>query len=141
MIELEVYGEPAPQGSKRVYNGRIVEAGSKKLKPWRKAIAEACFSLLSEQDAIITGPVRVEVDFYLPRPSSVSVSKRALPIVPPDVDKLARACLDGLGQGLESGKVGDGILYGDDSQVVELVARKFYADEREPGATIRIFSL
>ena len=141
MIEIEVFGEPAPQGSKRVYNGRIVEASSKKLKPWRKAIADACFNLPSEEFYFITGPLRVEVDFYLPRPSSVSVKKRPLPIVPPDLDKLARSCLDGLNQGAQSGKVGDGVIYADDSQVVELFARKFYADEREPGATIRIFAL
>jgi Holliday junction resolvase RusA-like endonuclease len=80
------------------------------------------------------------VDFFLPRPATVKLSKRALPIVPPDVDKLARALLDGLGQGL-NGKVGDGVIYGDDSQVVELLARKFYADDRAPGADIRIWAL
>jgi Holliday junction resolvase RusA-like endonuclease len=80
------------------------------------------------------------VDFFLPRPATVKLSKRALPIVPPDVDKLARALLDGLGQGL-NGKVGDGVIYGDDSQVVELLARKFYADDRAPGADIRISPL
>jgi Holliday junction resolvase RusA-like endonuclease len=84
--------------------------------------------------------VRVEVDFYLPRPKTVKVKDRALPIVPPDVDKLARAVLDGIGQG-PSGKVGDGLVYGDDSQVVELLARKFYADDREPGANITIIPL
>lgn len=141
MITLQVFGEPAPQGSKRVYNGRIVEAGSKKLKPWRKAIADACFNLLTEEHSLITGPVKVEVDFYLPRPSSISQKKRALPIVPPDIDKLCRSLLDGLNQGADSGKVGDGIIYADDSQVVELIARKYYADDREPGATIRITPL
>ena len=80
------------------------------------------------------------MDFFLPRPATVKLSKRALPIVPPDVDKLARALLDGLGQGL-NGKVGDGVIYGDDSQVVELLARKFYADDRAPGADIRISPL
>lgn len=141
MITLQVFGEPAPQGSKRVYNGRIVEAGSKKLKPWRKAIADACFNLLTEEHSLITGPVKVEVDFYLPRPSSISQKKRALPIVPPDLDKLCRSLLDGLNQGADTGKVGDGIIYADDSQVVELIARKYYADDREPGATIRITPL
>ena len=141
MITLQVFGEPAPQGSKRVYNGRIVEAGSKKLKPWRKAIADACFNLLTEEHSLITGPVKVEVDFYLPRPSSISQKKRPLPIVPPDIDKLCRSLLDGLNQGADSGKVGDGIIYADDSQVVELIARKYYADDREPGATIRITPL
>lgn len=141
MITIEVFGNPAPQGSKRVFQGRVVEAAGQKLKVWRKAIAAACQNLLSEEHSLLLGPVRVEVDFYLPRPSSVSMKKRPLPIVPPDVDKLARACLDGLGQGFDTGKVGDGILFGDDSQVTELVARKFYADDREPGAVIRIFAL
>jgi len=141
LIQIEVFGEPAPQGSKRVYNGRIVEAGSKKLKPWRAAIAEACFDLLNEQHTLITGPVKVEVDFYMPRPATVTRSKRPMPIVPPDVDKLCRSLLDGLNQGHDTGKVGDGILYGDDSQVVELIARKHYADDREPGAKIVITAL
>jgi Holliday junction resolvase RusA-like endonuclease len=57
--------------------------------------------------------------------------------VPPDTDKLARAVLDGLGQGI-NGKSGDGRLWADDSLVVELVANKFYADEREPGADVTI---
>ena len=56
------------------------------------------------------------------------------------VDKLARAVNDGLGQGL-NGKSGDGLLWGDDSQIVELEVKKFYADEREPGATIRVIPL
>jgi len=33
------------------------------------------------------------------------------------------------------------MIWGDDSQVVELVARKFYADQREQGAEIRIIFL
>jgi crossover junction endodeoxyribonuclease RusA len=123
-----------------VYRGRVVEAAGNKLKIWRKAIAVACHQLLSEEHSLLLGPVRVEVDFFLPRPPSVKMSKRALPIVPPDLDKLARGCLDGIGQGL-NGKVGDGIIYGDDSQVVELMARKFYADDRAPGADIRVIPL
>ena len=56
------------------------------------------------------------------------------------VDKLARAALDGISQGL-NGKVGDGILWGDDAQVIELMARKFYDDERDPGCSITITAL
>ena len=80
---LEVFGDPAPQGSKRVFNGRVVEAAGEKLKKWRRAIAEACEQYKTEN--IILGPVRLEVEFYLPRPKTVKVSNRALPIVPPDV--------------------------------------------------------
>jgi Holliday junction resolvase RusA-like endonuclease len=64
-----------------------------------------------------------------------------MPIVPPDIDKLCRGLLDGIGQGFDTGKVGDGIIYGDDSQVVELIARKHYADDRQPGALVQISSL
>ncbi len=131
MIELDVYGEPAPQGSKRVFRGRLVEAQGERLKKWRKAIAEACKAY--ETENIILGPVRLEVDFYLTRPKSVSISKRPFPIVPPDCDKLVRAVGDGIGQ--------SEVIWGDDSQIVEIIARKFYADDRAPGAQIKVTAL
>lgn len=139
-ITIEVFGTPAPQGSKAVYNGRVVEQSAKTLKPWRKAIAEACHNAINEDYIFLLGPVKVEIDFYLLRPPSVKMNKRAFPIVPPDLDKLARAALDGISQGL-NGKVGDGLIWGDDSLVIELVARKYYADDREPGANITISAL
>lgn len=130
MIELEVYGDPAPQGSKKVVRGRLIEA-SKKLKPWRKAIELACQPYANEN--IYLGPVRLEVDFFLPRPPSIKMTKRPFPIVPPDLDKLVRAVGDGIGQ--------SGFIWGDDSQVVDIFTRKFYADDRPSGATIRIIRL
>lgn len=89
---------------------------------------------------LLLGAVRVEIDFYLPRPASIKISKRNRPIVPPDIDKLVRGALDGIGQGL-NGKSGDGLIWGDDAQVVELHARKFYADDRDPGARIKISAI
>jgi Holliday junction resolvase RusA-like endonuclease len=130
-IRLEVFGLPAPQGSKRIMRGRLIEASGDKLKRWRKAIAAACE--LPELGSPILGPVAVTVTFYLPRPASVKFAKRPFPIVPPDLDKLARGVLDGVGQ--------SGVIWGDDAQVIKLVAEKYYADEREPGATIRIYCL
>ena len=127
MITLEVFGDPAPQGSKKVVRGRLIEA-SKKLKPWRAAIEKACVPYADQN--IYLGPVRLEVDFFLPRPPSIKMTKRPFPIVPPDLDKLLRAVGDGIGQ--------SGMIWGDDSQVVEIFARKFYADDREPGAVIKI---
>ena len=133
MFIIEVFGNPTPQGSKTVYRGRIVEAAGQRLKDWRKAVVAACHNLLSEEHALLLGPVRVEVDFYLLRPASVSMRKRSMPIVPPDLDKLVRGVGDALTQ--------SEIIYGDDSQIVELIARKHYADDREPGATIRVIPL
>jgi Holliday junction resolvase RusA-like endonuclease len=132
-MEIRVYGNPTPQGSKRVFNGRVVEAAGQKLKIWRKAIATACQNIVTEEHSLLLGPVRVEVDFYLPRPASVTIKKRALPIVPPDADKLLRGLLDGIGQ--------SEVIWGDDSQVVEIQAAKFYADDTEPGALIKIYGL
>ena len=56
-----------------------------------------------------------------------------MPIVPPDLDKLLRAVGDGIGQ--------SGLIWGDDSQICEISARKHYADDRAPGAVILIKSL
>jgi Holliday junction resolvase RusA-like endonuclease len=132
-MEIRIYGDPAPQGSKRVFNGRIVEASGNKLKVWRKAIAAACQNQVTEEHSLLLGPVRVEVEFYLPRPASVTQKKRPLPIVPPDLDKLLRGLLDGIGQ--------SEVIWGDDSQVVQIDAVKLYADETEPGATVTIYGL
>jgi crossover junction endodeoxyribonuclease RusA len=127
-IELNIFGLPTPQGSKKLMRGRIIEASGVKLKVWRKAIAAACVEY--ENQNILLGAIKVNVDFYMPRPPSVKISKRALPIVPPDLDKLVRGLLDGIGQ--------SEVIWGDDSQVVVLHATKYYADEREPGAEVTI---
>jgi Holliday junction resolvase RusA-like endonuclease len=129
-VYLRIDGLPKPQGSKRVFNGRVVEASGNALKVWRKAIADACQANVNEDHQLFLGPVKVEVDFYLPRPQTVKRSKRELPIVPPDLDKLARGLLDGIGQ--------SEVVWGDDSQVVELIARKHYDDDIAQGATVTI---
>ena len=116
-----------------MFNGRVVEAAGQKLKVWRKAIAAACQNIVTEEHSLLLGPVRVEVEFYLPRPASVSIKKRPLPIVPPDADKLLRGLLDGIGQ--------SEVIWGDDSQVVEIEAAKLYADNTEPGALVKITAL
>lgn len=129
-LEFEVLGDPAPQGSKRVYNGRVVEAAGQKLKTWRKAIAAACVEARQDNNIFFTGPVQVRVTFHLPRPKTVTIEKRLNPIVPPDLDKLLRGLLDGIGQ--------SEMVWGDDSQVIGITAYKYYADGREPGASVMI---
>lgn len=88
---------------------------------------------MSEEHSLFLDSVRVEVDFYLPRPKSVTPKKRPDPIVPPDLDKLLRALLDGIGQSQ--------VIWQDDSQVTEIEARKHYADATEPGAFVVIKAL
>jgi Holliday junction resolvase RusA-like endonuclease len=133
-ISLRVHGDPAPQGSKRVFNGRVVEAAGEKLKRWRKAIAAECQrAKLEHPEVFFTDAVVVTVDFYLPRPASVLKKKRPYPTVPPDADKLLRGLLDGIGQ--------SEVIWGDDSQVVNIIAAKYYADTEPIGAKVIISSL
>jgi Holliday junction resolvase RusA-like endonuclease len=115
-------------GGNRAQGGRFIEA-SKYLPAWRKAILEAALTAMEEQGWEKTsGPVEVDVTFYLERPSTVKVSARPWPIKPPDLDKLVRS-LDSLT---------DAGVWDDDGQMVILRASKQYADTREPGASITI---
>ncbi len=124
-------GRPSPQGSKKsVGNGRFIEA-SKYLPAWRRAVTE--FYAATEHNwEPVEGPVTLEVVFYLERPSTIKVNKRPHPVVPPDVDKLVRGVSDSLS---------DAGVWGDDSQVVKLVAFKRYADNHEQGAFISVSTL
>lgn len=138
-VNLRVYGLPAPQGSKRhVGNGRMVES-SKKVKPWRQDVAAA--ALAAYTGPLIEGPVSVSVVFLFPRPKGHYGKRGLKPSAPQwltsqgagDLDKLARATLDGLSAGA------GGTLIKDDSQVVSLIASKRYCcgDER-PGALLSV---
>lgn len=131
-MQLRISGLPKPQGSKRVYNGRVVEAAGNALKAWRRAIADECQAQVTEGHKLLTGAIEVSVVFYLPRPKTVKESDRKLPIVPPDIDKLARGLLDGIGQSQ--------VIWGDDSQVVELKAVKVYGTDFI-GADVKITEL
>lgn len=129
-VRLEVFGDPAPQGSKRIFKGRLVEASSEKLKRWRKNVTDAALAHMEETGwRPFTGPVQLRITFYMPRGKTV---KRELPIVPPDLDKLVRA----VGDALTYGEV-----WGDDSQVVSMQVEKVYADDRPAGADIEVHSV
>jgi len=131
-LAVRVEGIPRPQGSKNVSrNGGVYEA-SRELGPWRDAIAwRTRQELRGAVTYAGTGPVAVDVVFWLPRPvkhyGSGPNTNRVLPSAPrfptgrPDVDKLARAVLDGLAVGG---------AYAEDKQVVRLTASKRYVVAR-----------
>jgi crossover junction endodeoxyribonuclease RusA len=131
-LHLDIPGVPTPQGSKKVINGRLIEAAGDRLKKWRKAIAESCLES-SDSWQLSYLPIELEVVFYMPRPASVKPAKRYYPIVPPDLDKLLRGLLDGIGQ--------SEAIWGDDAQVVRVTAWKAYADLREPGAEVKLWEM
>ena len=136
-FSFTVFGyEPRPQGSKKYVGQRTTVAGNKipliieaspGLPVWRKAVADAVAQAMidSGDSSKFEGAVKLEAVFYLTRKPSV---KRALPTVPPDVDKLSRALLDA---------IGFGGVWGDDSQVVRLEVSKKYATG-EAGVAVTI---
>jgi|SRR5688572_27762048 len=147
---FRVYGIPAPQGSKipgvssKTGKMFVREQSGKTLEPWRDAVKRAALTARGIDpdtgEAIpgaksidtLTGPIRLGVNFYVPRPASVSVKKRPLPTVAPDLDKYLR----GAGDALKAAGV-----YKDDAQVVSIQAVKVYGtDEAQssPGAWIVI---
>jgi crossover junction endodeoxyribonuclease RusA len=130
MFELiiEVFGEPASQGSHSVIHGRIVQVNSAKHKRWRNAVAFAALDLVGNDWELLDEPIKLSVIFYLPRPKTAT---RELPAVMPDLDKLIRSVGDSL----------TGTIIRDDSRIVIIEARKVYADERGSGALIRVSSV
>ncbi len=126
IVNFEVEGIPAPQGSKRyVGNGRFIEA-SKYLPAWRSAVEQRCREVFAEP---LDGALEVELWFILPKPSSVS---RVYPSVMPDADKLARAVNDGLTKG--------GAIV-DDSRIVNLLVYKRYSANGWTGVRVQISSV
>jgi Holliday junction resolvase RusA-like endonuclease len=146
VIVLDILGTPAPKGSNRAIlrggKARFVPGGSQvnqqKLKSWDVAVREA--ALASDcsgglEPRFVQTPLAVEIEFRMARPAGHWAKRGGLkpsapesPATKPDVDKLARATLDSL----------SGIVFDDDSRIVELVVRKVYAQPGREGAHIAV---
>ncbi len=126
--DLRVFGDPAPQGSKKLIptrqGPRMLESSGPRLKAWRKAVSAAARESWQGRDPL-EGPIKLELLFFLRRPKT---SKLLKPISRPDLDKLIRGVGDAL-------TVDAGIL-GDDSRIVDLRARKEWASEISPPGLI-----
>jgi Holliday junction resolvase RusA-like endonuclease len=134
-ITFDVTGTPAPQGSKRAFvRGKraVLVEMSTRVAPWRDAITTAALAASVPAGWLRTSaPVRVEVVFRVAAPKR-PVKGRWSPSVRPDLDKLLRAVLDGLSP----------VIWDDDAQVIEVVARKRYVCPGEQsGASITITEL
>lgn len=129
-IRITVLGEPKPKGSlKHIGRGRLIEqvAGS---APWRQRIAWAAREQYHGQP--LTGPVRVDFEVHVMPPKSAPKRRITWPTTRSsgDVDKHARNVLDALK---------DGGIVADDSQVVDLCARKRHClPGEQPGAVITV---
>jgi Holliday junction resolvase RusA-like endonuclease len=135
-LTFQVYGEPVPQGSTRAFipkgwNRPIITAANKKTKPWRQEIAGAALAAMEKDLLDCAGknvPFRLAVTFRFQKPKSTK--KTVLEkVTKPDTDKLIRSVLDAL----------TGIVWTDDSQVVEIHARKEFGIQ--PGAKITFWEI
>ena len=120
---------PAPQGSKNAYrrgNRCVLVESSKKVKPWREAVARAAKENIPQP---LEGEIHLRVVFVMPRTKAMG-DKPAPPMLQrPDLDKLLRSTCDGL----------TGAAYVDDSQVTHISSEKRRAEPGEPtGAHITL---
>jgi Holliday junction resolvase RusA-like endonuclease len=127
-LAFQVFGDPVPQGSKRAFvvknRAVVVDDNKSTLRSWRSAVIDAARQELSPHEGPELGPVRITLMFFLRQPQR---PKAGVPIVKPDIDKLARAVLDGMT---------DAGVFRDDSQVTTLTARKRYTTE---APCVRVF--
>lgn len=124
MIEFEVPGEPVAQGRPR-FNSRTKTAHDpQKSRNYKKLVS--MYARRSKPPDMLIGPLTVQIDIFKTPPKAISNVKKnqtALqnetlrPTTKPDVDNYAKGVKDAC----------NGIVWKDDSQVVELFVRKFYS--------------
>jgi Holliday junction resolvase RusA-like endonuclease len=150
-LDITVIGTPGAQGDKTAATRKdgtpYVRERSAAVRPWRQDVRDAALAALHDsptRTGFTQGPVEVTILFYLRRPvghfsqrqnagpGELKLSAPERPAVKPDEDKLQRSTKDALTQA--------GVYY-DDAQIVTSHTEKWYADDRQPGALIRVRSL
>lgn len=152
-LNVAVRGLPKPQGSKS-FKGMskagkpILAESSTAVKPWRLQVQSAVEDEMARTLArfgrgalypfpLVGVPVALCCTFTMAKPKAAPKRRRTFPITMPDVDKLARAVMD---------SVKSAGIYHDDSQVVDLHARKVYPAEAPqslevPGLYLSVFTV
>lgn len=128
-LALFVPGRPAPQGSKRHVGGGVMVESSKAVAPWRTTVAwhaAQAYRLAPLGEAVWVG-----LEFVMPRPAATPKHSTPAAVKRPDLDKLTRAVFDAL----------SGVVWRDDSQVIQVVASKRLAElDEQPGVKINVRS-
>lgn len=131
MISVDVEGRPAPKGSRihgRTKTGKsFTRPASKYELPWVEAVKQETLVVMRHHQQP-PPPYAVELEFRLQRPAR-NQHQQTWPTAH-DVDKLARAVVDGLVKG--------GAM-ADDRHVIRLTAVKRYTEQGEAtGCSCRI---
>ena len=127
MVSLTVYGHPVPKARARTVrtkNGKTVSFTPKKTASWEDSIRAQALSSRPEQ--LLDGPLVMEATFYLLRPKS-RPKRELYPDRKPDLDNLVKSVKDAL----------EGVIYTNDSRIVDEVTRKRYGDPPRVEVTIR----
>lgn len=137
-INFTVYGAPVSQPRQRhrvmVKNGKAFATNYTPAKDpvqsWKSFIRDAAEKAGA---AVLMGPVRMSIEFYLPRPQALSRKKDPEGAIPhagaKDVDNLYKAVADCL----------IGICYQDDKQIAEArIAKLYHEKSGAPRAIIEV---
>ena len=117
MIEAIIYGKTMPKERARVVSkgGRTFSYTPTRTKEWEEFIRYQM--LMHRPEKLLDGPLALEATFYLLRPKSIP-KKRKYPHTKPDLDNLIKAVCDAL----------KGLIYTEDSRIVDKIIRKRYGD-------------
>jgi len=117
-ITFRIIGNPAAKGRPRfARRGNFVKTYTpKKTESWENFIRLQ--AIRYKPESLIDGPIKMQLDFYLPRPKSLS-KKVIYHAKKPDIENLAKSVLDAL----------QGIIYTNHSRVCQLVCRKKYSTD------------
>lgn len=136
-LEIWVPGAPVSKGRPRATarGGKVRTFTPAKTRNYENLVKLEAGRVMAGKP-LIEGPVKLSVIASLQIPQSWSKKKQAaalegtlLPTSRPDVDNYAKAVLDALNE----------VVFRDDSQVVQLIARKRYSER--PGLTIQIVEM
>jgi Holliday junction resolvase RusA-like endonuclease len=128
-IQFTVLGVPQPQGSSKAFIPKgwtraIITSANAKNKPWRQETASCAINAMIGR-AFMDGAVELVVDFYFDRPKSQK--KSLYKTTKPDVDKLIRSVSDAM----------TGIVFRDDSQIVQIISRKAFGSPARAEIQVR----
>lgn len=132
-IQFEIPGDVQPQQRPKFSRlGKHVTVRDPKESKDYKAFVRLIASQHAPEN-LITEDIKLTIDVYRKIPKSFSKKKRQMalngeirPTTKPDIDNLAKGIKDGLSK----------VLWHDDSQVIELTARKWYSENPRAVVTV-----
>ena len=135
-IDFHVSGTPKAQPRVKAFvrGGHAGVYTPDSAESWKQAVRQE--AVANAPESLITGPIRVELDFFLPRPKAHldrhGVPKAQSPVwhcKKPDLDNLIKAVTDAI---TDTQKV-----WLDDSQIYQITAVKTY-DLQQSGCSVSI---